>query len=266
MNLVEQTTVDQRRHRVLDAALTRLTRLPDADQFVLRGGMLLRQWFHSFDRPAADIDLVSLGQFDVQQITEQLLPILSVDGVRDQIKFDRQRYRIQPIWTNTDFPGIRMFLRADTGGVAQAIHIDVTFGESLVPVPMLGDFRLDDGVVVQLKLCRPEAIAARKLHALADMGMRHWRPKDLNDIRLLLDHMEIDDTDLIAGIDYSFSSRGDPTTKARSMFSNESWWSTRTASARWHDYVSQCQNVPHDLDSVVGEVRERLHPVMQRLS
>jgi hypothetical protein len=56
-----------------------------------------------------------------------------------------------------------------------------------VPPPQLGEYpMLGSQLTARLWMCRPETIAGRKLHALMHVGMLHWRPKDLNDLRLLL--------------------------------------------------------------------------------
>ncbi len=108
----------------------------------------------------------------------------------------------------------------------------------------------------------------RKLHALMHMGKLHWRPKDLNDLRLLLDRVPMNVAELPEAIAASFTSRGDsPTADARSLFGRDSWWTMKTSSARWQDFVkeSKGQDVPPNLARVVAEVAERLAPILERL-
>jgi hypothetical protein len=118
-----------------------------------------------------------------------------------------------------------------------------------------------------LRMCRPETITGRKLHALLHMGMLHWRPKDLNDLRLLLGRVPMNAADLPEGITASFTSRGYAVGDARSVFGPESWWTMKMSSARWQDFVreSRGQSVPGSLASVVEEVRGRLAPILERL-
>ncbi len=249
-------------HQLLDEVLSRVANLTTADKFVLRGGMLLRSWFRPGERRASDIDLVCNDPFDLSTITNLLLPILNGSG--GDVVLDSERFRFQPIWPHTNFPGVRMMLRGTVAGARYATHIDVTFGESLIPQPVESNITLGDGRAVRMHACRPEAILARKLHVLAHLGMHSWRPKDLNDIHLILQHRRVVDDDLLDAVLYSYSSRGDRAATAADLFSPGSWWSTRVASARWHDYVSR-QHAPRDLDSVVADVRGRLQPVLARL-
>ncbi|HJZ56928.1 MAG TPA: nucleotidyl transferase AbiEii/AbiGii toxin family protein, partial [Gemmataceae bacterium] len=118
----------------------------------------------------------------------------------------------------------------------------------------------------RLRMCRPETIAGRKLHALMRMGVQHWRPKDLNDLRLLLGRVPMDPDALVGAITTSFTSRGDTTTAARTLFRRR-WWSLKTASARWQDFVAGDGGLeaPGSLAPVVAEVAERLEPILDRL-
>src|SRR5207248_3596987 len=67
MNGGQRPSGERTRHRLLEGALLRLARLPEADEFILRGGMLMRLWFRPLARPAADLDLVSAFPFSVEE-------------------------------------------------------------------------------------------------------------------------------------------------------------------------------------------------------
>jgi hypothetical protein len=264
----ELSTVDGIRHRLLEGILLRLARLPDAHHFILRGGMLMRLWFRPLDRPADDLDLVSTGSFSVEETARRLLPLLADRSVDDGVTFDTERFRVEGIWLNTDFPAVRLFASGEADGVEDELSVDVTFGEPLVPRPVLAEYPTQCGErPARLWMCRPETITGRKLHALRHMGMLHWRPKDLNDLRLLLSRVPMSLADLPEAIAASFTSRGDRPAQARTLFGRDSWWTMKMASARWQDFVreSRGQDVPGSLAGVVAEVAERLQPILERL-
>lgn len=268
MNAREQPAADDTRHRLLDGFLLRLARLPDAELLILRGGMLLRHWFRPLYRPAADLDLVAAFPFSVEATTKRFAPVLADRSFDDGVTFDDERYRVEAIWTNTDYPGVRMFASGVVDGVEDEFNVDVTFGEPLIPNPVLGEYPIQDGKrMVQLWMCRPETITGRKLHALMDMGMLHWRPKDLNDLRLLLGRVPMNPADLPAAIALSFTSRGSTTAEARTFLVRGSWWTRKMSTARWQDFVkeSRGQEVPRNLAQVVAEVTERLGPILEQL-
>ena len=259
------------RHRLLEGALLRLARLPDADRFVLRGGMLLRLWFRPWSRPAGDLDLVSTDKFSVDETARRFQPLLADESVDDGVRFDVEKFHARGIWLNTKFPGVRLFASGEVDGVADDFSVDVTFGELLVPQPEYHDYRLGCGRTVGLWMCRPETIVGRKLHALSQMGMLHWRPKDLNDLRLLLGHVPLDFAELARAIECSFTSRGNTMAEAQAVFSPESWWRMKMSAARWRDFIEESsaasfgRSVPENLSAVVGEVATRLEPVWEQL-
>jgi hypothetical protein len=119
----------------------------------------------------------------------------------------------------------------------------------------------------RLWMCRPETITGRKLHALMHTGILHWRPKDLNDLRLLLGRVPMNVAALPEAIAASFTSRGNTTADARALFGRDSWWGMKMSVARWHDFVNapEGQGAPRDLGQVIAEVRDRLQPVWERL-
>jgi Nucleotidyl transferase AbiEii toxin, Type IV TA system len=267
MNGSQRPSGEATRHRLLEGVLLRLARLPDAADFILRGGMLMRLWFRPLARPAGDLDLVSAFPFNVRETARRFVRLLADRGVDDGVTFDPERFRAEGIWLDTPFPGVRLFASGEVGGVEDEFTVDVSFGEALVPEPQRGEYPVPGrGLAAHLRMCRPETIVGRKLYALADMGVLHWRPKDLNDLRLLLERVPMDPGDLPGAIAVSFTSRGRTTADARSLF-GASWWAMKTSTARWQDFVreSRGQEVPASLARVVADVAGRLGPILERL-
>ena len=64
-------------------------------------------------------------------------------------------------------------------------------------------------------ITRPETITGRKLHALSHMGMLHWRPKDLNDLRLLCDRVPMEAAALRSAVAAYLADLGRPAADAR---------------------------------------------------
>jgi hypothetical protein len=254
------------RHRLLEGALLRLARSPHADAFVLRGGMLMRHWFRPLPRPVGDIDLVGTFPFDVEETARRFLPVLAIP-IDDGVLFDPERVRVEGIWLHTTSPGVRVFAAGEALGVEDDISVDITFGSPLLPTPRMLDLPTTLGLIARILASRPETVTGQKLQALRHMGMMHWRPKDLNDLRLLLGRVPMDDGDMIGAIAASFTYRGFTSDDARALFGPGSWWGMKMSSARWHDFVraSRGQDVPRDLTAVVASVSSRLAPILERL-
>ncbi len=268
MNLGHRLSEDEARHRLLEGFLLRLARLPHPEDFVLRGGMLLRHWFRPLERRAKDLDLVSRKAFSVEATAKVLVPLLADRSVDDGVTFDASRHRVEGIWMNTPHPGFRLYACGEVQGVKDEFTVDVTFGEPLVPEPVPGLYGpMACGQAPRLWMCRPETIVGRKLHALMRAGVQHWRPKDLYDVLLLMQRVPMNLEDLPEAIAVSFTSRGNTTADARSLFAPQSWWLMKMALARWHDFAEDTsgQEIPRDLARVVAQVAEQLNPISERM-
>ncbi len=260
------TSPDATRHRLLEGVLLRLARVPDAGGLVLRGGMLMRHWFRPVARPADDLDLVATSPFTAADATRRFLPLLDDGGVGDGVEFDIERVRADDICLDTGSPGVRLFASGHLGGDEVDFHVDVTVGPRPRPAPVFGDLPTAFGSA-RVWMCRPESVVGQKVQALAHLGMLCWRPKDLDDLRLLLALMPLDADEVRGAIAGLFADLGRTGDDARAVFGPAGWWGMKRSSARWLDFVkaSRRPDVPRDLAAVVAEVAGRLGPILEGL-
>ena len=259
------TSLDATRHRLLEGVLLRLARRPDAGDFVLRGGMLLRHWFRPVPRPADDLDLIATFARSVEEAAARFLPALADGSVADGVVFDTDGGRVEGIFLDTGSPGMRVYASGVADGNEVDFHIDVSFGPAPRPAPVLVEIPTACGQTVRVWACRPEAVAGQKVQALRHLGMRSWRAKDLDDLRLLT-RLPLDDAALRGACAAYLADIGGTPDHARAMFGPESWWGMKRSSARWLDFVeSGRRDVPRDLAGVVAEVARRLAPVWEGL-
>ncbi len=263
----EATSLDTTRHRLLEGILLRLARLPDAGGLVLRGGMLLRHWFRPMRRPALDLDLVAPSPLTVEEAAHRYLPLFAQSAVVDGVTFDAEGIHVEGIWRHTDNPGVRVHAYGILGEDEADFQVDVTGGPPPRPAPVFGELPTACGQTARVWMCRPESIVAQKIQALWHLGMMGWRPKDLNDLRLLLARMPLGDADLREAITAYMADLGRTGADARAVFEPSSWWGMKRSSARWLDFVksSRGQDVPRDLGGVVAEAAARLAPVLEGL-
>jgi hypothetical protein len=262
------TSIDTTRHRLLEGVLLRLARRPDAAEFVLRGGLLMRHWFRPLPRPAEDLDLVATFPFSVEQAAARILPVLADESVADHVAYDTDRVRFDGIWLESGTPGVRIFTSGVAGGVEADFHVDVTFGPFPRPAPVFGALPTASGEEARVWMCRPEAVVGHKVQALWQRGLLGWRPKDLDDLRLLLGRVPMDGADLRGAIAAYLADVGATSDDARTLFGESSWWGMKLASARWLDFAksSRGQSVPRNLAAVVAEIAGRLGPLLEGMS
>ena len=257
---------DATRHRLLEGVLLRLARRPDAAEFILRGGLLMRHWFRPVDRPADDVDLVATFPFDFAEGKRRFHPILADTSVADGVTFDARRARFEEIWLGEGIPVIRVHVWGMFEGVEAYFHVDITFGPFPRPAPVYGELPTASGEVARVRMCRPESVAGHKVAALRHLNMLNWRPKDLNDLRLLLDRVPMSDAALTESIAAYLGDLGCTGADARGLFAPSMWGMKRSA-ARWQDFVRSTpgQGVPSNLQEVVADIARRLAPVLERV-
>jgi hypothetical protein len=244
------------RHHLLEGVLRRVARLPAAEGFVLRGGLLTRALVGAKLRSTRDLDFVGDFPFDVDEVAHRFAPVVT-DAVDDGIRFDPNRFTARGIWMNTSFPGVRLDLWADPGTTAQAVSVDIGFGDPLVPAAVWLDYpTLLPEAPVRLRVCRPETLLAWKMHGLAEMGTG-WRPKDLADLWLIGNHVPLESAALPPAIEAAFVSRGCRTEDAVGLF-DRPHWATKTARVRW----DACKGSLPALAEVVANVRRQLAPAL----
>jgi hypothetical protein len=263
----EATSPNAIRHQLLEGVLLRLARRPDANEFVVRGGILMRHWFRPVPRPAEDLDLVAIFPFCMEAAAARFLPVLADETIADGVVFDHDRTRVEGIWLETGTPGMRVFASGVVGATEADFHVDITFGPRPRPAPVFGVIPTAYGEAARVWMCRPEAVAGHKMQALWHRGMLGWRPKDLNDLHLLLTRVPMDDTELCEAIVSYLADVGGTVDDARQLFGPSSWWDKKMSSARWLDFVRSLrgQDVPRDLAVVITEVSKRLAPILEGL-
>jgi hypothetical protein len=262
----DATALDAIRQRLLEGVLLRLARLPDAGGLVLRGGMLLRHWFRPLSRPALDLDLVAPSPLTEAEAARDYLPLFA-DTVADGVTFDTDRIQLEGIWQHTDNPGVRVHACGSLGDNEADFQVDITGGPPPRPAAVFGELPTACGQSARVWMCRPESVVGQKIQALWHLGMLGWRPKDLDDLRLLLERIPMGPTSLREAIAASFAELGGSGGDARALFAASSWWGMKLSSARWHDFImsSRGRGEPRDLAVVVAEVAARLAPILEEL-
>jgi hypothetical protein len=258
----EATSRNATRHRLLEGALLRLARLPDAGGLVLRGGLLLRHWFRPTPRPALDLDLVAPGPLTVAGAS-RYLPLFADGGVGDGVAFEADRLHVEAIWRPTDNPGVRVHATGTVGDDQLDVQVDITGGPPPRPAPVFGEVPTACGRPARVWMCRPESVAGQKLQALWQLGMHLWRPKDLDDLLLLLRRLPLGPAAVREAVAALFADLGGTLDDARALFASP-WWGMKMTSARWLDFMaSRGRGAPPALAEVVAEVSGRLAPILE---
>jgi len=247
------------RHRLLGGFLARMARHPDADGFVLRGGMLVRHLLPSSGRRALDVDLVCRLPYEPWAMRRRLEEILADHTVRDGVGFDPKSIHLDGVWRGSNTPALCLRALGAVGAELATLTVDLLFGLPLWPETEPTTSMTWGGGVLQV--ARPETLIGRKIEVVTQLGRSRWRAKDLADLHLLLG-LDLDRSTLGEAIERAFDGSPVGIHQARSAFRRSSWWRHTTAAGRWSRFNSVAGHGRHaDVQAAAAAVRSAVAPV-----
>lgn len=164
----------------LESFLDRLTRTAHAEDFVLKGGILLAAY--GVRRPTKDADANAVG---IDVTTDHLIAVVhdvAADEIDDGVVFDLDSISVQEIREQADYPGFRVRVGVSIGPWKGTASWDVSTGDPIVPAPrrVCIDRVLGDPIV--LLGYAPETTIAEKGVTILERGITSTRWRDYVDI------------------------------------------------------------------------------------
>jgi predicted nucleotidyltransferase component of viral defense system len=90
----------------MERFLYRLSQSSYAQQFILKGGLMLRVWQVAESRPTMDIDMLGRTSNEPSRIVRQMQEILTLVVEPDGMTFDVTSIQTEPITKDADYQGI----------------------------------------------------------------------------------------------------------------------------------------------------------------
>jgi hypothetical protein len=119
---------------VVERWLARLTRSPYADDFVLKGGLLLAGL--GARRPTTDADALARNMAaDEATVTARVVEIASIPLPEDGVEFDVSTVRVQQIRQESQYAGTRVRMWAAIATARIRLSLDLNFGDPVTPDP-----------------------------------------------------------------------------------------------------------------------------------
>jgi T4 RnlA family RNA ligase len=258
--------------RVMEAALRRVAGCARREALVLRGGLLSRAWLGPALRSADDLDfLVPAGTPGPYPwgpaLTHEVFAAALGADLGDGVAFDLARLEAAATWEETDAPGVRLQVEATVDGEGPVLlQIDVGFGDPMDPGPAEYDFPFSQGAPASVRAARPETALAWKVHGLFEHRDGRWRPKDLWDVKLLLEHLPMDPEALLRALPIAFSSRHTPLVVTRRLLDG-GFGASAGSRAGWRGFrrAFPTRGLPETAAPVIAEVARALRPHLERL-
>ena len=174
----------------LECFLDRLVHSNFADNFVLKGGVLLAAL--DARRPTRDIDLSARALDNDAAATLEVIRKISAIVLDDGLVFDSAGATAAAIWEDDNCSGVRVTLGGTLSRAIIRLHVDVNVGDPIWSEPMSVRLpRLLDGQLV-VRAFSLEMVLAEKIVTAIARGTANTRRRDFVDIYTLARRHNID--------------------------------------------------------------------------
>lgn len=190
----------------LEGFLERLTASVRADDFVLKGGVLMAAF--AARRPTRDIDLAASGfGNDIAEVEQRVREVIA-QPLEDGLEFDAESVAGEPIRDEADYSGVRVKITAGLGPARIALHVDVNFGDPIWPAPTTAELPRLLGGTLRLNGYPDHMVLAEKILTAIDRGEVNTRWRDFVDIAAIAGTRAISAGDLREAIRIVANHRG----------------------------------------------------------
>ena len=179
------------RNFIMERFLERIALSPYRNNFILKGGMLVSAVIGLDTRATMDIDTtvksLELSKDNMVKIVEEIIAVEIPDGVHFNIT------KVADIMEEHDYPGIRFMLEATLDNLRQAIKIDISAGDIIVPGAVEYSYKLMfEDRTISLWTYNLETLLAEKMETIMARGTANTRMRDFYDIHVISRQETID--------------------------------------------------------------------------
>lgn len=164
----------------LESFLDRLTRTAHAEDFVLKGGILLGAY--GVRRPTKDADANAVGADVAADHLIAVVRDVAAVETDDGVVFDLDSISVREIREHADYPGFRLRVGVSIGPWKGVAAWDVSTGDPIVPAPRRVSIDRVLGDPIVLLGYAPETAIAEKGVTILERGITSTRWRDYVDI------------------------------------------------------------------------------------
>lgn len=196
----------------LERFLYRLSKSEYAEQFVLKGALMMLVWANETVRATRDADLLGFGELTPDELTCIFRKIAVIPSAPDDgVVFLPESVAVTAIREADQYGGERVRLDGRLGTVRLSLQIDVGIGDAVYPPPEWLEYpSLLDVPRPMLRTYQPETSIAEKLHAMVELGESNSRMKDYFDVAELARIRDFDGAAMSRAIRETFERRDTP--------------------------------------------------------
>jgi hypothetical protein len=250
----------------MERFLYRMSLSSHAQDFILKGALLLRVWHSSELRPTMDIDMLGRTGNGEDNIRSQIRDILAVQVEPDGLIFDAESVNTERIIEDADYEGIRVRLYSTLGAARISMRIDIGFGDIVYPRAEMAELPCMLNSPAPSLLCYSrESSIAEKFEAMVKLGQLNSRMKDFYDIWILSRQFRFELSSLAEAVNLTFEQRGTELKKSADAFSADFISSRQTIWAAFRNRLKQ-ERIPASFQDIASELQLFLEPIIKGAS
>ena len=204
----------------IERLLYRLSISKYADNFILKGGLLLYAILDDDARTTKDVDFLARQINNVPEGLAEVFSEISRIFADDSVHFDPDTISVERIKEDADYQGVRINLTAYLDKSRHVLQFDIGFGDVIVPNPVDMEYpSLLDMERPRLKAYSLESVIAEKFQAMIYLAESNSRMKDFYDIYKLSRSFDFEGHILFEAISRTIQRRATPLTRTPTVFS-----------------------------------------------
>ncbi len=171
---------------IVERWLSRMSRSPYAEDFILKGGMLLASF--GTRRPTVDADALARNMAsDQETVARRVVEIAAVEDPEDGVEFLPETVTTAVIRDDALYPGVRVTMTARLATAQVKLRLDINFGDPVTPAPQAVELPplRPDAPLIRILGYPIETVLAEKLVTAIELGRANTRVRDFADIHLL---------------------------------------------------------------------------------
>ena len=183
---------------VLEGFLAWLAASHRADQFVLKGGVLLA----AFDerRPTRDVDLQAQALDNDAEVVGAAVCQIAGGALDDGVVFDVEAATAEVIRDEDPYAGVRVTMGAQLATARPHFHVDVNVGDPITPAPVSVRVPRLLGGVLAVRGYPLAMVHAEKIVTAVARGTASTRWRDFADVYRLVRRHAVDGAELVSSI------------------------------------------------------------------
>jgi predicted nucleotidyltransferase component of viral defense system len=252
----------------MEKFLLRMSQSEFAEQFILKGALLLRSVGISDVRPTSDIDLSREAALDIEDLEQVVKKCCTLEVKEDGLIFEPDTVYGEDIREEQAYKGVRIKFQAKLGNAKIHMQIDIGFGDVISPSPLWVEYpALLDGDSPKLLAYTLDSAIAEKYQAMVYLDMANSRMKDFYDIWYLMQNQNFKSKQLRKAIELTFQRRKTTLPVEPPSALSEKFYSDENKIKQWKAFKKKAgvTDVSSSLEDVVKDISRFLWPLNESL-